>query len=174
MHLNSFYDLNCTHNATKEPKLIRIWIKFYHKFHHSINSREHSTYLNSRIYSILRPNPIFLGTAQGPGFLKCLTKINLCTLQIIIISLCCCIGLSSCYWEFNSPFELRLFLHCFLLCLLTPNTPLIHTSFTYRKLNKDEFQKYFCVLSTYPKKTFRTEKPSIFNFLYIKEAEFGI
>ena len=76
MHLNSFYDLNCTHNATKEPKLIRIWIKFYHKFHHSINSREHSTYLNSRIYSILRPNPIFLGTAQGPGFLKWLSNKN--------------------------------------------------------------------------------------------------
>jgi len=108
------------------------------------------------------------------------------------------------------------------------NTSVIHTSFTYRKLNMDEicglkfyllcvhtsqkillkslhaqrwsflvlnlyldlnphfyevnqevwkrprawrnFKNIFCVLSTYPKKTFRTEKPSIFNFRYVKEV----
>ena len=29
---------------------------------------------------------------------------------------------------------------------------------------------FFCVLSTYPKRPFRTEKPSIFNFRYVKEV----
>ena len=113
--------------------------------------------------------------------------------------------------------------------VLTPNTPLIHTSFTYWKLNMDEicglkfdllrvhtsqkffieippcakkvisitefvfldlnphfyevnqevwkrpcawrnFKNIFCVLYTYPKKPFRIEKPSIFNFGYVKEV----
>ena len=111
------------------------------------------------------------------------------------------------------------------------NTSLIHTSFTYRKLNMDEicglksylscvhctyitknfiefpqcakkvifstefvlldlnphfyevnqevwkrpcawrnFKNIFCVLSGYPKKPFRTQKLSIFNFRYVKEV----
>ena len=32
------------------------------------------------------------------------------------------------------------------------------------------FKNIFCVLSTYPKKPFRTEKSSIFNFRYVKEV----
>ena len=32
------------------------------------------------------------------------------------------------------------------------------------------FKNIFCVLSGYPKKPFRTEKPSIFNFRYVKEV----
>ena len=39
-----------------------------------------------------------------------------------------------------------------------------------KALRMEEFQKYFCVLSTYPKKPFRTEKPFIFNFRYVKEV----
>ena len=58
----------------------------------------------------------------------------------------------------------------FVLLDLNPPFYVVNQEVWKRSCAWRNFRNIFCVLATYLKKTFRTEKPSIFNFRYIKEV----